>query len=81
MIPLIFIGLAEARMLVLEKYNALIAYKFIACTALVASIFILQIFDFDISAESVAWCIFGHRYLSILLLIFTMKLSSIKVFA
>jgi len=80
MIPLIFIGLAEARMLVLEKYNAIIAYKFIACSLLVISIYSLQIFDFDISAEAVAWCIFGYRYLSVLLLMFTTKLSSTKVF-
>jgi hypothetical protein len=81
MIPLIFIGLAEARMLVLEKYNAMIVYKFIACSLLVISIYSLQIFDFDISAEAVAWCIFGYRYLSVLLLMFTTKLSSTKVFA
>jgi hypothetical protein len=80
MIPLIFMGLAEARMLVLEKYNAMIAYKFIACSVLVISIYSLQIFDFDISAEAVAWCIFGYRYLSVLLLMFTTKLSSTKVF-
>ena len=81
MVPLIFIGLAEARMLVLEKYNAMIAYKFVACSLLVISIYSLQIFDFDNSAEAVAWCIFGYRYLSVLLLIFSMKLSSTKVFA
>ena len=81
MVPLIFIGLAEARMLVLEKYNAMIAYKFVACSLLVISIYSLQIFDFDNYAEAVAWCIFGYRYLSVLLLIFSIKLSSTKVFA
>ena len=80
MVPSLFLGLAEARMIVLEKYNALIAYKLVACSLLVISIYSLQIFDLDISAEVLAWCIFGYRYLSGVLLLLTTRLSSVKVF-
>lgn len=81
MLPLTFTALGEARMIVFEKYNALIAYKFISCSLLVISIYSLQFFDISISANTVAWCIFGYRYFSFLLLIVTTRLSSIKVFA
>ncbi|MDC3194281.1 hypothetical protein OAT56_02075 [Amylibacter sp.] len=81
MIPLIYIGLGEARMIVFEKYNTLIAYKFITVSLLGATIFILLFFDFEFNAELMAWCIFGYRYLSFIFLIITTRFASVRVFA
>jgi len=80
MVPLLFIALGEARLIVFEKYNTLIAYKFIACSLFVTAIYMLPFFGFDISSSSIAWCIFGYRYLSALLLLFTARYQSVKVF-
>ena len=81
MIPLLFISLSEAKFIVFEKYNLLIAYKLVACSVLILELFMINYLGLEINAISVAWCVFIFRYISALLIFLTVRFQSIKVFS
>lgn len=81
MIPLLFLSLGEAKFIVFEKYNLLIAYKLLACSIFIFELFMVNYLGLEINAISVAWCVFIFRYISALLIFIVIRSQSLKVFA
>jgi ABC-type multidrug transport system permease subunit len=81
MLPLLYVGLVEAKLLVKKKYNQIIYYK----TAVLAFFFIFLIIGYyyfnSISAVTVAWAILGYRLISVPMLYLIIKKQSIKIFS
>ncbi len=80
MLPLLFISLAEGKLIVVKKYKSLIVCKAISCLVLALLIFGVQLNLGEFNSISLAWCILYFRLFSAIAIFCTTKWESVEVF-
>jgi O-antigen/teichoic acid export membrane protein len=82
MLPLLYVALVEAKLLVEKKYNQMIYYKIAALVLFFIFLMIGYYYVGFISAITVAWAILGYRFISIpILYLLIIKKQSIRLFS
>ena len=81
MLPLLFISLAEGKLIVVKKYKSLIVCKAISCLVLGFLIFGVQLNLGELTSISIAWCILYFRFFAAIATFCTIKWESVEVFA